>query len=108
MLILKKEPETGELLSLLDHSASKWKRIGHELKIDENFLEGLSAREKPDSNKMDDVVCEWKRKLTTPTTWESVLSALENVGEVRTAKKIRENLAEHEIFTKYINKPDFS
>ena len=109
--ILKKEPDTADLIGLLSDIKYKWKLIGVALKVKvgDDILGSCTQSSEEDGNKLYTVVRSWANTRVTDVTWEMVIAAVEGpiVDHKSTAVKIREFLTKSEVFTAYLRKDDF-
>ncbi len=56
-------------------SVGKWYRLGQELRVDEEFLVNLRAKQRSDSFKLEEVLCE-----AGECSWNTFLEALNALG----------------------------
>ena len=72
-----------------------WREIGIALKVEPNFLHGLSSSSDSNEVKLDNVIEKWMNTQSSPVTWETVISAIEGsiVGHNKSkADEIRHHL----------------
>ena len=103
--MLKKVPDTEELLGLLADVEHKWDKIGTALKISGNNLIAAFRDNNDDRARLSSVLTSWKESKSTPTTWETIIKAMESLEHNSTANKIRQFLAKHRF--KYARLSDF-
>ena len=101
--VLQKVPDEFELLSLLADISRKWYEIGVSLRIRLSFLDQLSHSHKTDMVKLSEVMTEWKVTMSSPVTWENIISSLEGpiVQHPSIALEIRNYLTRPEVYPKY-------
>ena len=104
LLILKKEPQKKDLMTLLCPIAYKYYSIGEALEITEGELESIKHSVNPDNNKLSEVLRIWRNSKSSPVTWETIIQAVSDpsVKNKDVADKIREHLAKDDVFKKYL------
>ena len=69
-------PDKHDLINLLAGLSSKWRETGTALKVEENYLEGLSTDSYSKVVKLTKVIDKWMHTQPSPVTWETVISAI--------------------------------
>ena len=101
--VLQKVPDEFDLLSLLAGIDHKWYEIGVSLQIRLSFLDRLSHSHKRDMVKLSEVLTEWRVTMSSPVTWENIISSLEGpiLQQRSIAHEIRNYLTRPEVYSKY-------
>ena len=92
--ILNTAPGEHTLLELLADVDHLWFLIGSALRVAHNVLIGLQNSREENRVKLIQVIHTWFSSLSSPVTWETVISAIEGriVGNLRKANEIRDHL----------------
>ena len=69
---------------------TKWYQIGIQLDIDTSTLDAFEAQTNDQGRLHVKVFNQWKREQELPFTWDTIIAAVEAVGEKSTAASIRE------------------
>ena len=94
--ILKKAPDKHKLLNLVADISDHWYEIGVCLKVPDKDLESIEKRPINDINKLSAVINIWEDTVSSPFTWETVITAMEGsiVNNLRKGHEIRDYLSE--------------
>lgn len=77
------------LIMFTEKIKSKWKKLGHNLKIPSKELDSFSSiNPMTKKNPHMKVLTTWKEKQTVPYTWNEFFKALTNMGETRLVTEI--------------------
>ena len=88
--ILKSAPDRYEVLKLLADNDDRWNEIGIYLKVRMNVLKGLQHKPCSNAVKLAEVINTWIDSRSSPVTWETVISAIEQgIKIVTKANEIR-------------------
>ena len=100
---MKKVPDHHDLLNLLAKIKHKWYELGLSLQVEESVLESCLQDGTNDMKKLNKALTSWRDTMSSPVTWKNIIESVEGpiVGQVATAKKIREYLAKPEVYSKY-------
>ena len=69
---------------------TKWYQVGVLLDIETSTLDTFTAETKDQVHLFIMVFNQWKRQQEVPFTWETIITALDMLGEKKTAADIRE------------------
>ena len=99
-----------DLLSLLTDIEHEWHKIGLAIEVEQRVLAQCTRSNVDDGMKLYNVIENWTTTMTTETTWQTIIDAVEGpiVKHKAIAAKIRKFLAEQEVYSKYEHKRDFS
>ena len=73
-VIVENKPDLIHLLSPIE---SKWRQIGHALRISHGDLKKISDQRSEDTDRLADVVQFWLDKKPSEITWTTVITAVE-------------------------------
>ena len=99
---MKKVPDHHDLLNLLAKIKHKWYELGLSLRVEDSVLESLHDGAN-DMKKLNKALTSWRDTMSSPITWKNIIESVEGpiVGQVATAKIIREYLTKPEVYSKY-------
>ena len=72
---------------------TKWYEVGTQLNIEIATLQSFEQQTRDPMRLFSNVFDQWKKENKIPFTWETIINALENVGENDTVKDVREWLS---------------
>ena len=72
---------------------TKWYEVGIQLNIKISTLQAFEQQTRDPIRLFIYVFDQWKKENKIPFTWETIINALENVGENHTVKDVREWLS---------------
>ena len=75
---LKKAPDKYELHNLLANIRAMWYEIGICLRVSDNDLESIERNPISDTEKLSAVINKWEVTQSSPFTWATVISCIEN------------------------------
>ena len=82
------------MADLMTHVAkktpAKWYEVGIQLNIEMATLKAFKQQTDDQMMLFSDVFDQWKKENKIPFTWDTIIKALENVGENDTVKDVRE------------------
>ena len=104
LLILKKEPQKKDLVTVLWPIKYEYYNIGEALDIPDGELKSIKYSGDSDNNKLSEVLRIWANSKSSPVTWETIIQAVSDppVNNKYVADKIREHLAKDDVFKKYL------
>ena len=106
--MLQKVPDPTNLLDLLVDVEDKWNKIGRALKVSQDVLMKAFQQDSDNDNaRLSLVLSSWIETKPTPTTWETIIKAMESLKHNSTANKIRQFLAKEDVYSKYTRMNDF-
>ena len=86
-----KSPSTADLMvHVATKVPTKWYLVGIMLSIETNSLDSFKAQTNDQIQLFIEVFKEWKRAETVPYTWSTIITALDTVGEKKTATELKE------------------
>ena len=84
-------PKTAHLMTLVAQKIpTKWYQIGIQLEMDTATLDAFEAQTSDQEQLHVKVYNQWKREQELPYTWDTIIRAVEEIGERSTAAAIRE------------------
>ena len=84
-------PKIAHLMTFVAQKIpTKWYQIGIQLDIDTSTLDAFEAQTSDQERLHVKVFNQWKREQELPFTWDTIIAAVEAVGEKSTAASIRE------------------
>ena len=99
--VLKKVPDTTDILHLLSDVEHEWDKIGKELKVQKTVLAAAFLDYEDHRSRFHLVIKSWIDTKPTPPTWETIIDAMKSLKHHSIANKIRQFLAKKEIYSKY-------
>ena len=68
---------------------TKWYEVGIQLKIDTSMLDAFEQQNRDHQRLYSKVFDQWKKEQKLPYTWDTIIDALETIGEQETVSAIR-------------------
>ena len=101
--ILDKKPDKVDLLRCLVDYQYEWRAIGRGLRVRNGELESLQRSNKPDKEKLAEVLQLWYDSCSSPYTWRNIITVLESsdVNLKKAVEEICSMLSEVEMYKKY-------
>ena len=99
--VLRKVPDTMDLLRLLSDVEHEWDKIGKALKVKQSVLTAAFLDHDDHRSRFSLVLQTWKDTKPTPTTWETIIDVMKSLNHNSVANKIRRFLSKEEIYSKY-------
>ena len=73
---------------------TKWYEVGIQLNIDTSMLDAFEQQNKDHQRLYSKVFDQWKKEQKLPYTWDTIIIALETIGEQETVSGIRKWMKE--------------
>ena len=107
--ILKKPPDVMDVFNLLKENSNHWDDLSRELKISEDLRSSLrtSTVYNSTSQKLEQILQNWKDYEPSEVTWDMILKALEKLKLKGVAREVKEFLRQEKVRSKYMKKADF-
>ena len=89
-MIFPQPPTMADLMSQVARKTpTKWYEVGIQLKIDTPMLDAFEQQTRDHQRLYSKVFDQWKKEQKLPYTWDTIIVALETIGEKETVSAIR-------------------
>ena len=108
-LIVKREPDLKDLMTVLAEIKSQWSTLGTALSVPEGLLP-VNQQSVPDDVKLKTTLQAWIDTRSSPVNWETVIDAVRGpiINNERVAHEIADYLSQDDVFEKYKEKGDIA
>ena len=94
-IVCSQAPTMADLMSqVATKTPTKWYEVGIQLKIDTSILDAFEQQTRDHMRLYSKVFNQWKKEKKLRYTWDTIINALDNVGEKETVIAIRTLLRE--------------
>ena len=89
-MVSSQPPAMADLMSQVARKTpTKWHEVGIQLNIDTSMLDAFEQQTRDHQRLYSKVFDQWKKEQKLPYTWDTIIIALETIGETETASVIR-------------------
>ena len=100
--ILKKSPDSSDVMNFIKCHSARWNEFGSELEVPYNTRVSLKHdKALDDRDRLEGVVIFWIESECSPVTWEKILKTLDSMDLKKTAGIVQDSLKNQQM----INKP---